>query len=376
MPNATSYKKLKSFFRKIERHTLPHKTQNKQQTQPQAIFRTQPVTAHFEVFVSSTSHIPHHNQATMASNTAIKMNTTKAAAVTICPFCRKECKVYRALRYEYEIDGKIYKIGRDVLDHHVFTTTCFETHVKRMGGKIEPTYEKAIEDVMKHIEKIKKPSKILRIIRTLWSEDAAPSVVMDILEAMTNGEETEEITDTYGDLWEDLTVIGAVGWYARGSIKAVRTQRARKEKKHDESATSSSDDEAVLARRDLMQSKDEARNAEVATLKSRLVEMEKMVAQLLADIPDAVDLSDADIPDAVTYLNCYYCPNTINNIEKAEVIIDTTDNIKNLVCSFACEGIPDEMKDTCAYCGTLHFGKSDVCNSCWMTAHESCMNSD
>jgi hypothetical protein len=73
---------------------------------------------------------------------------------------------------------------------------------------------------------------------------------------------------------------------------------------------------------------------------------------------------------------CYYCPNTINNIDQAEVIIDTTDNINNLVCSFACEGIPDEMKDTCAYCGTLYFGKSDVCDSCWMTAHESCMDSD
>lgn len=344
----------------------------------------------------------------MASNTAIKMNTTEAAAVTICPFCRAERTVY-SLRYEYEIDDQIYKIGRDDLRDHVFKTACFETHLKRTGGMIEPTYEKAIADMMKMMgnmdqrkdnfikdfgeEESKKPSKVLfRIIKKVWSEDAAPSVVMDILEAMTNGEETEEITDNYGDLWEHLTAIGAVGWYARGSIKAVRTQRARKEKKQDESATSSSDDEAVLARRDLivelLTRKGEARDAEIATLKSRLVEMEKMVAQLLAekapaavdlpaaDIPDAVDLPDADIPDAVTYLNCYYCPNTINNIEKAEVIIDTMDNIKNLVCSFACEGIPDEMKDTCAYCGTLHFGKSDVCNSCWMTAHESCMNSD
>jgi hypothetical protein len=265
----------------------------------------------------------------MSSRTAIKMNTTEAAAVTICPFCREERSVFHALRYEYEIDETTYKISMPHLLEHVFTTTCFETHAKRMGGKIEPTYEKAIEDMMKHMAKMdqrkdnfikhfgeeesKKPSKaILRIIKTVWSEeseDAAPSVAMDILAAMISGEPTEEITDNYGDLWEHLTAIKAVGWYARGSIiskaKAVRTQRARKEKQ-DEPATSS-DDVAAPARRDLivelLEGKDEARDAEIAALKTKVATLEKMMAQILAEkAPAAVDLPEpttprADIPD-------------------------------------------------------------------------------
>jgi hypothetical protein len=62
---------------------------------------------------------------------------------------------------------------------------------------------------------------------------------------------------------------------------------------------------------------------------------------------------------------CYYCGDHIKNIDKAKVIYDDKDNINNLVCSFHCEGIPDEMKDNCGYCGALFLGNDDICNGCW-----------
>ena len=68
---------------------------------------------------------------------------------------------------------------------------------------------------------------------------------------------------------------------------------------------------------------------------------------------------------------CYYCGDHIHDIDAAEVIIDAKDNIKNLVCSFSCDCIPDEIKDNCGYCGKLFLGNSDVCNECWCVAHSS-----
>jgi hypothetical protein len=62
---------------------------------------------------------------------------------------------------------------------------------------------------------------------------------------------------------------------------------------------------------------------------------------------------------------CYYCSIPIDDIEKAKTIDDYTDGIKNLVCSYNCDGIPDEMKDNCACCGKLFFDNSDICAACW-----------
>lgn len=269
----------------------------------------------------------------MASRTAIKMNTTEAASVTICPFCREERSVFHSLRYEYEIDGTTYKISMPHLLEHVFTTSCYETHVKRMNGKIEPKYMTAIGHLMLHMEKMdkdkdnytkhfgeevgKKPSKVLyRIIdevNDLTQIGQAPEDVMLILDAMNSGEPSEEvmevINENYEDLWEHLKSIGVVGWYSRGSImskaKAVRTQRARKERTTAEPATS--DDEALPARRDLImeliKGKDDERDEKIAKLEAEVAEMKKMVALLLGEkAPAAVDPIEepttprADIP--------------------------------------------------------------------------------
>ncbi len=63
---------------------------------------------------------------------------------------------------------------------------------------------------------------------------------------------------------------------------------------------------------------------------------------------------------------CYYCSDPIADIEKAKTIDDyTDDSIKNLVCSYNCAGIPDEIKDTCAYCGKLFVDNTDICAACW-----------
>jgi hypothetical protein len=61
---------------------------------------------------------------------------------------------------------------------------------------------------------------------------------------------------------------------------------------------------------------------------------------------------------------CYYCSDPIDDINEAKTIHDTTDNIKNIVCSYDCMGIPDEMKDNCSNCGKLFFDESHVCISC------------
>jgi hypothetical protein len=62
---------------------------------------------------------------------------------------------------------------------------------------------------------------------------------------------------------------------------------------------------------------------------------------------------------------CYYCCDPIDDIEKAKTITDYTDNIDNLVCSYNCVAIPDEIKDNCGCCGRLFLGTSDICNGCW-----------
>jgi hypothetical protein len=254
------------------------------------------------------------------------MNTTEAAAVTICPFCREERSVFHSLRYEYEIDGTTYKITMPHLLEHIFTTSCYETHVKRMNGKIEPKYMTAIGHLMLHMEKMdkakdnytkhfgeeetKKPSKVLyRIISEvnyLVNIGTAPEVVMLILDAMNSGEPSEEvmeiITENYEDLWEHLKSNGVVGWYARGSIiskaKAVRTQRARKERAPNQPTPTSDGDDALPARRDLIveliKGKDDERDAKFAKLEAEVAEMKKMVGLLIRlsrddEAPTAVD---------------------------------------------------------------------------------------
>jgi hypothetical protein len=62
---------------------------------------------------------------------------------------------------------------------------------------------------------------------------------------------------------------------------------------------------------------------------------------------------------------CYYCSASIADIETAPTIEDYKDNIKNIVCSYKCHGIPDDIKDNCGTCGSLFFANSDVCDSCW-----------
>ena len=93
---------------------------------------------------------------------------------------------------------------------------------------------------------------------------------------------------------------------------------------------------------------------------------------------DECELIQERITDPVCDLKvgCCYCPNEIDDIDTAPVIFDCDKNTNNLVCSFKCEGVPDEVKDNCAYCGALYFGKTDVCDSCWITAYESCMLDD
>jgi hypothetical protein len=67
---------------------------------------------------------------------------------------------------------------------------------------------------------------------------------------------------------------------------------------------------------------------------------------------------------------CYYCGDKIEDIRKAKVIYDHNDDIDNIVCSFRCDGIPDEIKDKCACCGRLFMDCSDVCSSCWCAERE------
>lgn len=61
---------------------------------------------------------------------------------------------------------------------------------------------------------------------------------------------------------------------------------------------------------------------------------------------------------------CYYCGDAIDDIEAAKTIADEKDNINNLVCSYACLGIPDKIKENCGICGGLFFNNSDVCAYC------------
>jgi hypothetical protein len=181
-----------------------------------------------------------------------------------------------------------------------------------MNGKIEPQYKVAIGDLMLHMkkmdqtkdnysnhfgeEKTKKPSKVLyRIIsevNDLTQIGQAPEDVMLILDAMNSGEPSEEvmeiITENYEDLWEHLKSIGVVGWYSRGSImskaKAVRTQRARKERAPNQ-PTPTSDDDALPARRDLIveliKGKDDERDAKIAKLENEVADMKKLLGQIL-----------------------------------------------------------------------------------------------
>jgi hypothetical protein len=88
---------------------------------------------------------------------------------------------------------------------------------------------------------------------------------------------------------------------------------------------------------------------------------------------DECDDTQQRITDPVCDLKtcCYYCGDHIKNIDQAKVIHDYKDKINNLVCSFRCDGIPDEMKDNCAYCRTLFFdNRSEICSSCWCAERE------
>jgi hypothetical protein len=103
--------------------------------------------------------------------------------------------------------------------------------------------------------------------------------------------------------------------------------------------------------------------------KGRCCECDKVV-----DIGYYRDLPRSMLCETCTHTSktcCYYCGDHIENIDTARTICDTDDNIKNLVCSFRCYGIPDEIKDNCAYCGTLFFDpRSEICSGCWCAERE------
>jgi hypothetical protein len=86
------------------------------------------------------------------------------------------------------------------------------------------------------------------------------------------------------------------------------------------------------------------------------------------DLPKRIKCAEHAVDEPLKTC-CYYCGDAIDDIEAAKTILDETDNINNLVCSYACLGIPDEMKNTCDICGTLFFEDAGICGGCCTFEH-------